>query len=845
MSLNFSAQLARIRERHDSQLKQWPGISDWAADFGFGSLEYPIAHGIPLNAGQRNFLVQNVAPLVRGIAPQFDDRRLWEAFVSHQQFLQNPADDTLGGLAFAADVFITLGAVGTAALGSGAEAAAPAGSSSGATAAAGGGALITQAAATADSVVNDVTSPISDTLDNAGKIADSSLGDALSSVKDFVSTAKSTLSDIFGPIGDVLHQITSAIKDINENVVKPIVGPITATMDAVKTLTDNIHRDLQSGIKGILNIPADIGRAFDSVDATVQRSLAMWAQVSGDNQRAILGELLKSGKGQVVGDSAAGIHAALASTIGAFTPPPAINLSEPESIEQYKEWAKAQQEELFKDGSIVGAIFRWIFMLTGVLEGLVAQREPYVEIWREQIFKAAGHKKLDTSNALALAKRGELSREQVQEELTVQGLSESRVDALLALTRELPDTGRVLSLFARRWIDDINAKAMLAALGWQSSDIELLLNSAQTELGSDTLLELVRRGLLKEDEAAVALERQGMRQFDAGVYLASRWRLLGLADVITLTDRALSAGAGKSFPTLAQEPPAELSAFASKLGIDAESARVLWSNHWRLLTPELSVQAYFRGYINADQLDTALAQASIPPELRQNYIDLQRPLIPFRSITTLMGQGIVSDQDALAILRSRGFSDRDANWLVQIQRAGSAPSQAKAASELHGLTKQTVLQLYEAGTATRDEARAQLLELGLAEHAADAELSLHDVRTSHAERMAEIDDVIAQARAGLMPVQDAEGQLAALNLTAAELARARGKLHRTVRSGTKMPSDTQLLAMWKKGIIDDATTMEALQLSGYSEMWTQALIDLEGQRGAKAPRSQSDTEQPQ
>lgn len=697
--------------------------------------------------------------------------------------------------------------------------------------------LIGSAGSTASSTAEQLSGPAADNIDAAGSTVSSTLGSALSPVKDAIASAKATLSDVFGPVGDLLHSITGTLNDINSSIIQPIVQPLKALIEAQKTLSAAISRDLHDGVRGLLNLPGDIAGAFNSVDATIQRSLAMWATQSAASQSAVFGALLTGEHGATLGTSTEAIRAALAPTAGSFDAPRHFQLDEGIDLAAYKEKIRADQEEIAKGEGLAASLVQSFARSVAALEAIALQREPYNELWREEVARAFGIKRFDVGTVLALLQRGELDATEAKDELRVQGYSDSRANALIEQARLLPDTQRALALFAHRWIDNVAAQTMLRAQGWSDADSELLLASAATELGPDVLMELTRRGLITPDESAVALERQGFRQFDVARYMATRWRLLGLADVIALHDRLGAGGDTNAFPTLAAGAPDELQAYAERLGIDRTSSAVLWSNHWRLLSPELAVMAFFRGYLNAPQLNLCLAQAAIPPELRQNFIDLQRPLIPFRSIPNMLAHGVMTESEAIDALRARGFSDRDANLLIHSGKGAAAPSQAQAVSDLHGLTRGTVLALYDAGTIQRDEARATLSALGLAEHAVNAELDLHDVRSLHAERMAEIDATIARARSGELEMSEADAQLVALNLTQTELARAQAKLRRDVRSGLKMPSDAQIMAMWKKAIIDDDEALNALQLSGYSELWAQRLLELEGARGSKAQGS--------
>ncbi len=102
------------------------------------------------------------------------------------------------------------------------------------------------------------------------------------------------------------------------------------------------------------------------------------------------------------------------------------------------------------------------------------------------------------------------------------------------------------------------------------------------------------------------------------------------------------------------------------------------------------------------------------------------------------------------------------------------------------------------------------------------------------DRAAAIELIIADAKAGLVTFEQAQGQLSQLDMHAAESARALARLTTAISQRTKLPGEAKILGMWKHGLIDEETTLLALGQMGYSDSWAQLLIALEGQGNAKS-----------
>jgi hypothetical protein len=240
----------------------------------------------------------------------------------------------------------------------------------------------------------------------------------------------------------------------------------------------------------------------------------------------------------------------------------------------------------------------------------------------------------------------------------------------------------------------------------------------------------------------------------------------------------------------------------------------------------MAVEASFRGIIGANELNGALAAAAIPEELRLAYVDVQRPMLSFRTLPNMVKLGIMTQSEAEDYIRRLGYSDPDANRIIKLalpKAAAPAPAQADA---LHGLTQTTVLSLYDAGTLDNATAAGLLESTGIGVDAAALSLQLHDLNNQAAERKAASDAVVAQATVGQLSYDEAQSQLFSLGLTSAEVNKATAALDKALLVKVKLPSEDKLLAMYKAGLLGRADVVLDLQSLGYSSIWAELVVKL-------------------
>jgi len=671
-------------------------------------------------------------------------------------------------------------------------------------------------------IEDSITQDVSSAFDNLT----GSIGDIVSGIGDTISSVRDTLGGLVSTVSDVFHSITSVVSDINENLIKPITGPITAILENYKTLQAELTKDLHSGITGLLKVPGDIANALTSIDATMTRTVSML----GAANRDVIHSELGPGVGAGFGIGVERTTAALASGLDGYTSDERDHmikhLHEDPSVEALDALADKILGVLKGEYGLVGKIVGTALDVLLMVPHLLLFQEP-----KSRAYQHLGNAKwpteaLDAATAVAAWVRGILPESEVDAELLKHGFNEDRRAVLKEIARTLPAEADALEQHARKILDDEGLAQIFKARGWREDDAARMREMHKRLPDPLQAIMWYHRKRLTRDELQTILDAYDYRFADTQRLEEMSWQQPGPLDLITYVDRRNLVNARIAAESLTHLPEQALLDELHELSIPDKTAALLWVNHFQHLPPPLAVAAYFRGYINRPQLDALLEAAAVPAEERQNYIDLQRPLINFRVASSMLANGTIDEGKARDIFREHGFTDTDISVLIAYGRAHAKAPTTNRADELHGLTVGAVTSLYAEGTLEQPQALELLTHLGHGAQAAALELQLVDIRVHTAERRAETDIVIAEAQSGHLSHDDAQRQLEALGLTTGETARALTALNRALTVRTNLPSPAEMTSMYKHGLMTRTQLAQSLGLHGYSDAWTELLIKL-------------------
>jgi hypothetical protein len=665
--------------------------------------------------------------------------------------------------------------------------------------------------------------------------ADNASSSILSSITDTLQSVKDGLSSILSPIADTLHSVSGLVSDINENLIKPIVGPITSILDNYKSLQEGLARDLHSGIRGLLNIPADLTNALTSVDATIQRSIISMGAV---NEHLVSGVLAPSilGAGTQAADKVSADIATGLSEYGKSERDHEVkHIHDAPNVENIDRLAEKLVGILAGEygwlGKIIGALIDVPMMLGAIL----TYQEPKTALYHQIGLSKWPTTLLGLAESLAAYRRGIMSREDFLAELGRMGINQDRIQVLIDLDRRLPAEADAIDWLARGIIDEGGLADVLKAWGWTEADAARIRQAHKRLPDPASAIAWTHRGLLGEDELSNILTAYDLREADKQRMDEASWLLPDAGNLFLLYDRAAARAMPGVADSLKLGAPTVIIDALKRASIPEDVTTLLWSNHLQLIPPQLACQAWFRGYINRAQLDALLTASAIAPEQQQNYIDLQRPLLPARSVPSYIAAGVLTELEGLDIIRGQGYSDVDANRIINFALHKTKPASQQAASALHGLTVAAIEQLYDAGTLTREQATEFMLEAGMGAEAATLTLTLRDVQSQHALRAAETALIIAKAQSGHLTFDEAQAELGGIGLTTTEVAKATTALERALTAKTKLPSETQIFALLHHGLISRAAAAQVLGLIGFSESWAELLLQLHGAANGTSP----------
>ena len=623
----------------------------------------------------------------------------------------------------------------------------------------------------------------------AESVAASSTGTILGDVGNWLTGAKNAVSGVLGPISDAIHSVNDAVQGINNDLIKPIVGPIKAIIDSYDALHKELAVDLHDGLSGLLRLPDDIANALDSVDASLQRALSQMGRLFVDglsDAYAKTAPLVGAAGFKDLSDSLSTTHKLHTSLDEPYDP---IHLPQDIDAEKLADYLRNLVSQLrATEGwwSPFVHLFATLLDAVPIIGGFLLAS---VEAGKDAGRSAFQGTHLGTGDIMAALDRDILDLDSARMELRRQGLSDERIEVILRLSDLQPSLGDTLQWWRRGFIDDTVRNQLLKELSVPDRHVDLYADASYSPPAfNDVLEELVK---------------------------------------------AAMGDTGLDARDFTQSAPDALRAAALRGGISVEAADAAWRSHWASLPASQAVLAYFRGYVSWDQARSMMRAANLPDGLHTLYRDLLRPRLERRTVGQFVKAGVMSVGEVEQEFRDQGWREIDiARWMRLIEQ-DSQDSGAAPVEPLHGLSVQTIMGLYDAGTIDRSHALDLLVQLGAGHDAAELQLELHDVLKQQREREAARKRIIARTRSGALTPAQAQAKLAELGLTAEEVAQTLDEIEAALQTADKQPSDSVLAQMMAVGIITPEDFIDALLREGYSPQWAAALLQLAQSKPAK------------
>lgn len=691
-------------------------------------------------------------------------------------------------------------------------------------------------------VLKLIASTIWDNLKSiVGTIADN-IGDLLSKIRDF-------LTPILTSIKDVVDTITKQVQLINDTLIKPIADLYNSTIKTVATLTTAIEQDLHEGIGGLLKIPGQLADQLGSFDATLNRTVQ---QLGTANKETItagvkeFGDTVPTPFGAAMAKALGGnsITSVLSTTFGGK-----VNLSS-ESLQQVSQEAisglgtllreilsitvesfKDSFDNLHADWASVGSVF------VGLLDGLLgiittltaigAITEPLIEAAKEEANTLIPIVKLDPATVIEAMRRGILTSQAGITEISKHGIDKTRTQVLIDLDVFLADINQALDWWYRGIIGEDDLTANLTAHGMESSD-QIAFKAGSVNLPS--LADLQRWldfGIITNGEFTT--NAKVLRYDDAQITaILSTYQARETPQTRAQLDGLLNnSSAGWLTGTLNLPVPPDVSLAGARAGYHPDLVRYIWLSHWSLPSVQQFVQSYFRGLRTKTELEQRLAIENIPKEVWDELVQIQRPLIPFRSIPSYVKNGLMSESQAEDELAAHGFDLAHVQIILKAIKPVAAATTATAVAAVHTLSQSNAKTLWSEGAIT-DAQYTEVLEAhGYTADTAALQLKA-DAITEHIKaQKSTLADYTAQVEAGVLSLDDAVSQLTLAGFTTAQVAKFQVAVTKSLKVNAKHPSLGELKTFLKAQVIDIDVFKAELQAQGWTDPWLSAFVQLE------------------
>jgi hypothetical protein len=671
-------------------------------------------------------------------------------------------------------------------------------------------------------------------------------------VYNVISGALSKIADFYSnTIAPILDKVASAVKsiaDFYQQHIQPILQAVSEAITVVQKAVVAIEADLKSGLQGILQLPTDLANAVSGIDqALIRAGRALQVKKADDADFYFVTD---DGKG--FADHLKSLGAAV--TQLGVTPqkttysPGHESLTEPTLAQELPKLLDAMNTVIFDiakglknialdpaklaESLGVGLAAFWagliepLELLFALWEIMKAPLGVVGELAEERIREVTQLSKLDGATLASAWQRDFITADAMDAEMAVQGYNKERSDLLRRLKTYVEDSATLVDYRYRGIVTDVDYAAGLKDLGFTPEQSAALLEGSTKLLDVTVALDAWRR--LKMDEATLDQIIAVNRYTPAQGELLKNLNFSG-PDYPTAYRAYLERRMLERLNMATPDPstiPAEVHDAGHRQGLNDDAILAQWTSQLNTLPSTLWLALYWRGQASPQELYNALFRDRVPEALWQNWIDSQRPLIPFRTIPAMVSAGLISESEAVSRLEKHGYSAPDAVLLMQYATRQKKAAAATTAVAQHGLSLQQAKTAYEDGLLTEDQYATLLKEHGFDPNAVTVEIKLAKITQETKARKQIGIDIVNEYQAGLIDQQTALQQLSTSGYTIAEQAAVKKKLKTAAAVKAKLPSEAEVRAMATKDVITTQDYYDTLVTIGYSTVWAQRFLDL-------------------
>ena len=660
-----------------------------------------------------------------------------------------------------------------------------------------------------NALIDTITTTISGLVETIIAKFSETVNTIVSTLQSVVAAVADAVSSVVNTLKDTVGAILNSIASVAETVVNKIADGFTALLAVAVTVIDKIKSGVSAILAALLRTVEDVFNRVGSALTTLINTLTGAAESGLARVRQVI-EDIPSTLREIAEEAAS----TLTGVVGA--PLSAMGTLVVTQIEEFF-------DRLVDD---IGASPRSILndFLTGI--GMPADEV-------ERVAGAADRAmpRMPALLAAAMAAMIPFLLAPVITTVLSPALEQLRQEVAERVTPTLIPPADALDAFARGELSESALTKELGEAGYNAEKQRVLLASSRQLVNIGSSLNWWLRGFISEEQLDQSLQMLRVAPEDRSRIKLSAFPIPPVGDLITMAVREVFTPEVRERFGQDQGFPAEFAEFGAETGISEFWARAYWAAHWQLPSPLQGFEMLHRKVIERDDLDLLLRALDVMPFWRDKLVQIAfRPLtrVDLRRMHRL---GLLTVEDLQTRYEALGFDADNAALMVAFTIEFNRGDTAEDVNELEGLTRGTIINMFEDGILNETEATDALLALGFSESAADLLIRQRKLEVDRRDRKALIESVVQLIGGGAISLPQAQDSLATIGLTATEMAIAVKRILQARGGRARLPTVAQLEKMRELKIVSEDQWTEAMGGLGFSDVWVGRILTLQQSAG--------------
>ena len=411
----------------------------------------------------------------------------------------------------------------------------------------------------------------------------------------------------------------------------------------------------------------------------------------------------------------------------------------------------------------------------------------------------------------------------------------ARLEPLLELVRQVAnsqqpvtplDVNAAISAQYQGLITQATGEANALKNGISTSDYQTLYSTASYVPSLQDASTWFARGLIAAPDFDIVVSKNhASPEQGQSVYSAS-YRPVQGASAVANYGRIRVAAVNWLGGTLNYTVPQPVLDFYSAEQINPTQAEYDWMNHYAVPPPEWFAQGVFRGLFASSDVVNAATAYNYPDALTGSFLEMSRPIIPVRVVTTLFVAGVLTEAQARVDFGRSGYSAGDIDTLVAYAKSLSPKKVKTTPADLSKLALNAAIALWEDGILVDAQLSGIYLAHGYSADAASYEIEYLKLKNASSVRKQNAENIVEEVDLGQSTVESGVQQLISAGYSNTEVLRYEKQMHKNKLSKAKVPTSAEIKAMYKAGYLLDTDVLQYYSDAGYSNQWSTLLTAL-------------------